>query len=100
MFVAQVYGITLGLDAQIVLFLTVILASIGAAGIPHGSLVMMAVIFSAVGLPLEAIGMLVAVDRILTMCRTATNVFSDLVGAAIVDKNGTEFSLDSANSEV
>ena len=83
-FVAQVYGRTLGMDEQMLIFITALLTSVGAAGIPHASLVMMTVVFQAVGLPLEAIGLLLGVDRILTMCRTATNVWSDLAGAAII----------------
>jgi proton glutamate symport protein len=83
-FIAQVYGIHLGPGEQALLFITALLASIGAAGIPHASLVMMAVVFEAVGLPLEAIGLLLGVDRVLTMCRTATNVWSDISGAAVV----------------
>jgi proton glutamate symport protein len=86
LFVAQVYGRQLGLDDQLLLFVIALLASIGAAGIPHASLVMMTVVFEALGLPLEAIGMLLGVDRVLTMCRTATNVWSDLAGAAIIDR--------------
>ncbi len=86
LFVAQVYGHHLGLDQQLLLFVIALLASVGAAGIPHGSLVMMTVVFEALGLPLEAIGMLLGVDRILTMCRTATNIWSDLAGAAIIER--------------
>ncbi len=86
LFVAQVYGIHLGFDEQILLFVIALLASVGAAGIPHASLIMMTVVFEALGLPLEAIGMLLGIDRILTMCRTATNVWSDLAGAAIIDR--------------
>jgi proton glutamate symport protein len=84
LFVAQVYGIHLGLGDQALIFVTALLASIGAAGIPHASLVMMAVVFDAVGLPLDAIGLLLGVDRVLTMCRTATNVWGDLAGAAVI----------------
>jgi proton glutamate symport protein len=86
LFIAQVYGRQLGVDDQLLLFVTALLASVGAAGIPHASLVMMTVVFEAVGLPLEAIGMLLGVDRLLTMCRTATNVWSDLAGAAVVSR--------------
>jgi len=86
LFVAQIYGHHLGLDQQLLLFVIALLASVGAAGIPHASLVMMTIVFEALGLPLEAIGMLLGVDRILTMCRTATNVWSDLAGAAIVER--------------
>ena len=86
LFVAQVYGHHLGLDDQLLLFVIALLASVGAAGIPHASLVMMTVVFDALGLPLEAIGMLLGVDRVLTMCRTVVNVWSDLAGAAVIDR--------------
>ena len=85
LFVAQAIGYDLSVGAQLLIFLTALLASVGAAGIPHASFVMMGVVFTAVGLPLEAVGTLFAVDRLLTMCRTATNIWSDLAGAAIID---------------
>jgi len=84
LFIAQVYGHPMGLTEQTIVFVTVLLASVGAAGIPHASLVMLAVVFQAVGLPLDAIGLLLGVDRVLTMCRTATNVWGDLAGAAVI----------------
>ena len=57
--------------------LTALFASIGAAGIPMAGLVMMSIVLSAVGLPLEGVGLIIAVDRILDMCRTTVNVWSD-----------------------
>ena len=90
-FIAQVFGRNLGMDEQVLILVTALFASVGAAGIPHASLVMMTVVFEAVGLPLEAIGMLLGVDRVLTMCRTATNVWSDLAGAAIIERIGGRF---------
>lgn len=84
LFIAQCYGVELGLGQQLVVMLTALLASIGAAGIPHAGLVMMSIVLGAVGLPLEGIGMILAVDRILDMCRTTVNVWSDSVGAASV----------------
>jgi proton glutamate symport protein len=86
LFVAQAYGIDLGLGQQLIVCLTALLASVGAAGIPHAGLVMMTIVFQAVGLPLEAIGVILGVDRILDMCRTTTNIWSDAVGAAVVDR--------------
>lgn len=84
LFIAQCYGVELGFIQQLTVVLTALLASVGAAGIPHAGLVMMGIVLGAVGLPLEGIGMILAVDRILDMCRTAVNVFSDSVGAATV----------------
>ena len=86
LFVAQAYGIDLTFGQQMIVCLTALLASVGAAGIPHAGLVMMTIVFQAVGLPLEAIGVILGVDRILDMCRTTTNVWSDAVGAAVVDR--------------
>jgi Na+/H+-dicarboxylate symporter len=83
-FIAQVYGIDLTLGQQVLIFLTATLAAIGAAGIPSAGLVTMAIVLKAVGLPLEGIGMILAVDRILDMCRTAVNVWGDTAGCAVV----------------
>ena len=85
-FIAQVYGFDLTFSAQILIVLTALLASIGAASVPMAGLVMMTIILSAVGLPLEAVGLIIAVDRFLDMFRTATNVLSDSVGTVIVAK--------------
>ncbi len=84
LFIAQAYGIHFGVGQQVIVVLTALLASIGAAGIPMAGLVMMTVILKAVGLPLEGVGMVLAVDRILDMCRTAVNVWSDSCGAVII----------------
>jgi proton glutamate symport protein len=67
-----------------------ILTSIGVAGIPAASLVAIAIILSAVGLPLEGIGLILAVDRLLDMMRTSVNVFSDSCGAVIIAKSEGE----------
>ena len=83
-FIAQVYGIDLTISQQVLIFLTATLAAIGAAGIPSAGLVTMAIVLNAVGLPLEGIGMILAVDRILDMCRTSVNVWGDTVGCAVV----------------
>jgi Na+/H+-dicarboxylate symporter len=64
--------------------ITALLASIGAAGIPHAGLVMMVIILQAVGLPVEMQGIIIAVDRVLDMCRTSVNVWSDSCGCAVV----------------
>jgi proton glutamate symport protein len=85
-FIAQVYGFDLTFGAQLLIVLTALLASIGAASVPMAGLVMMTIILSAVGLPLEAVGLIIAVDRFLDMFRTATNVLSDSVGTVIVAK--------------
>ncbi len=85
-FIAQVYGIGLTLDLQLLIALTALLASIGAASVPMSGLVMMSIILTAVGLPLEGVAIILAVDRLLDMFRTAVNVLSDSCGAVIVAK--------------
>lgn len=83
-FIAQVYGISLGIGQQLLVVLTALLASVGAAGIPMAGLVMMVIVLRAVGLPIEGVGLILAVDRVLDMCRTSVNVWSDTVGAAVI----------------
>lgn len=83
-FIAQVYGIDLSFTQQILVTITALLASIGAASVPMSGMVMMFVILNAVGLPLEGVGLILAVDRILDMFRTTLNVLSDSCGAVIV----------------
>ncbi len=84
LFIAQVYGVPLGFGAQLVVVLLSLLTSIGVAGVPSASLVAIVVILSSLGLPAEAIGLLMVFDRILDMMRTSVNVFSDSCGAAII----------------
>ena len=84
MFIAQAYGIELGFVQQFTIVLMALVTSIGVAAIPSASLVAIAIILAAVGLPVEAIGLILAVDRVLDMCRTSVNVFSDSCGAVII----------------
>jgi Na+/H+-dicarboxylate symporter len=85
LFVAQAYGMDLSLGEQATVLVMATLASVGTAGIPSASLVMIAVILGALGLPLEGIGLIMALDRLLDMCRTSVNVWGDVSGAAIYD---------------
>ena len=84
LFIAQIYGIDLPVTAQVVVFFTATLASIGAAAIPEAGLVMMSLVLTAVGLPLEGIGIILAIDWFLDRCRTTVNVWGDSVGAAVI----------------
>jgi Na+/H+-dicarboxylate symporter len=86
LFIAQAYGLELGLAQQLLVFVTATLAAIGAAGIPEAGLVTMVIVLQAVGLPLEGIGLLLAVDWLLDRFRTATNVWGDAVGAALLHR--------------
>ncbi|WP_321346019.1 dicarboxylate/amino acid:cation symporter [uncultured Draconibacterium sp.] len=90
MFIAQAYGVDLSITQQAFVVVTALLASIGAAGIPMAGLVMITVVLSAVGLPLEGIGLILAVDRPLDMLRTSVNVWSDSCGAVTVARSENE----------
>ncbi len=83
-FIVQVLGITLTVGEQFLVVVTSLLASIGAAGIPMAGLVMIGVILTAIGIPIKYIGLIIAIDPLLDMCRTSVNVWSDSNGAAIV----------------
>ncbi|MDO9451280.1 MAG: dicarboxylate/amino acid:cation symporter [Stagnimonas sp.] len=76
-FIAQAYGLHLSFGAQFTVVALALITAVGVAGIPSASLVAIAVILSAIGLPLEGVGLILAVDRVLDMCRTALNVLGD-----------------------
>ena len=84
MFVAQAYGINLSFTTQFMVVILALISSIGVAGVPSASLVAVVVVLKAIGLPVEGIGLFIAVDRILDMCRTTVNVFSDSCCAVLV----------------
>ena len=85
LFISQVIGVSLSLPQQIIVVLTSIFASVGAAGIPEAGLVTMTLVFSAVGLPTEYIAILITVDWFLDRCRTAINVMGDITVSALLD---------------
>ncbi len=89
-FIAQAYGIELSFATQFTIVMVALLTSIGVAGIPAASLVAISIILAAIGLPVEAIGLILAVDRVLDMCRTTVNVFSDSCGAVIIARTEGE----------
>ena len=84
LFIAQAYDIHLTLFQQGIIVLTAILASVGAAGIPSAGLVTMVAVLSSVQLPIEGVGLILAIDRILDMFRTVTNVYGDAVGSLVI----------------
>ncbi|GAP67953.1 Na?dicarboxylate symporter [Bacteroidales bacterium 6E] len=90
MFIAQAYGIDLSFTEQMIVVFTALLASIGAAGIPMAGLVMITVVLTAVDLPLEGVGLIIAVDLILDMMRTTVNVWSDSCGAVTIARSEGE----------
>ncbi len=91
-FIAQVNGIELSAGAMVIVFLTATLAAIGAAGIPEAGLVTMVMVLNAVDLPVEGIGMILAVDWFLDRCRTTVNAWGDAVGSAVIARlEGMQF---------
>lgn len=85
-FIAQSYGIDLSMAQMVIVFFTATLAAIGAAGIPEAGLVTMVLVLQAVGLPLEGVGMILAIDWLLDRFRTTVNVWGDGIGAAVIDR--------------
>jgi len=86
LFIANLVGLDLALSQQFVLFFIAMIASIGAPGIPSAGMVTMAMVLQVLGLPLEALGILIPMDRLLDTFRTTVNVEGDLVGTLIIDK--------------
>ena len=84
LFIAQAYGLELTLGVQFTIVVVALLTSIGVAGVPSASLVAIAIILTAIGLPIDAIGALMLFDRLLDMCRTAINIWGDCCCATIV----------------
>jgi len=90
MFLAQAYGLDLTLGTQFTIVVIALLTSIGVAGVPAASLVAIAIILTAIGLPVEAIGVLMVFDRILDMVRTSINIFGDSCAAVIIARMSGE----------
>ena len=97
-FVAQVYDVHLGLGGYLTVILMATLASIGTAGVPSAGLVMLVMVFEQVGLPVEAIGAILGIDRLLDMTRTAVNVCGDAAVTAIVAKSENQINLEIYNA--
>ena len=90
LFIAEAYGVHLGFAQQFLVVVIALLTSIGVAGIPAASLVAITLILTTIGLPLEAVGLILAVDRVLDMARTAVNVFSDSTAAVVIARSEGE----------
>lgn len=86
LFLAQLYGVELALGQQVTVVLVCILGGVGTAGVPAGSLPVIAMILGMVGVPAEGIGLILGVDRFLDMCRTTLNVTGDLAAAVVVSR--------------
>ncbi len=94
LFIAQIYGIEMTPAVQFTVVILALLTSVGVAGVPAASLVAIVIILNAIGLPLEAIGLILATDRILDMARTSVNVYGDSVGAAVIARSEGEALLE------
>ena len=87
LFLAQFFGVELGLTQQVLILVLCILGGIGAAGVPGGSLPVIAMILAMFGIPPEGIGLILGVDRLLDMCRTVVNVGGDMVGSVVIGRS-------------
>lgn len=99
-FIAQVYGIDIGLTGYLTVVLTATLASIGTAGVPGVGLITLAMVLQQVGLPVEGIAMIIGVDRLLDMVRTSVNITGDSVVSTIVAKSENALSLETFNDDI
>ena len=99
-FVAQAFGINLSVVDYLTVIVTATLASVGTAGIPSVGLVTLAMVFNSVGLPVEGIGLIMGIDRILDMIRTAVNVTGDAVCTTIIARQNGSIDLDVYNTDV
>jgi DAACS family dicarboxylate/amino acid:cation (Na+ or H+) symporter len=92
LFLAQVFGVDLSPAAQFQVVLMAVLAGVGTAGVPGGSIPLIVVLMQSVGVPAAGIGIILGVDRLLDMCRTVLNVTGDLAVAACVARTDRETS--------
>lgn len=97
-FIANVYGVELGLSGYLTVILMSVLASIGTAGVPGVGLIMLSMVFVQVGLPVEGIGLILGVDRLLDMIRTSVNVTGDAVVTCVVAKSEKELEINTFNN--
>ncbi len=100
LFIAQICGVDLTIGQMLIIILTATLSSIGAAGVPGAAIVMVSMVLEAIGLPLEGIALVVGVDRILDMARTALNVGGDIAGAVVVASMEGELDAERTKNEV
>ncbi len=97
-FIAQVYGYELSLSMIITVILTATLASIGTAGVPGAGTIMLSMVLQSIGLPIEGIGLIMGIDRLVDMGRTVTNITGDAVCTAVIAKQEGEINMELANS--
>lgn len=99
-FVAQLYGVTLTANSYLTIIITATLASIGTAGIPGSGLIMLSMVLTSVGLPVEGIAMIMGIDRFVDMCRSTINILGDAVCTLIIAKGENEFDESVFNGEI
>jgi DAACS family dicarboxylate/amino acid:cation (Na+ or H+) symporter len=90
LFLAQFFGVDLNFGQQVLVLVMCILGAVGAAGVPGGSLPVIAMILAMFGIPPEGIGLILGVDRLLDMCRTVVNVGGDMVGSVVIGRSESE----------
>jgi DAACS family dicarboxylate/amino acid:cation (Na+ or H+) symporter len=100
LFVAQVFGIDLSLGQQLVVVVLSVLTAVGAAGVPGGSIPLLIVMATTVGVPGEGIGLILGVDRILDMCRTTVNVSGDLTAACVIARSEGVWRAEKMDEEI
>ncbi|WP_297591378.1 dicarboxylate/amino acid:cation symporter [Roseibium sp.] len=98
LFVAQAFGVELGMSEYITIILTSTLASIGTAGVPGAGLVMLSLVLTSVGLPLEGVAIIAGIDRILDMARTSLNVTGDAACTVVIAKSEGQLDFDAYNT--
>ena len=99
LFIAQIYQVDLGMNDMITIVLTATLASIGTAGVPGVGMIMLSMVLQSVGLPLEGIGLIMGVERIIDMFRTTVNVMGDNICTLIIANSEKEIDLEVYNKE-
>lgn len=97
LFIAQALGIPVGLEGQLAIVLTAVLASVGTAAVPGAGIIMLVIILQAIGVPTEGVALILGVDRILDMLRTATNVTGDMTVASVVASSEGQLETPAAN---
>jgi Na+/H+-dicarboxylate symporter len=98
-FIAQIYGISLDMTDYMLIAVTATVASIGTAGVPGSAMVMLTVTLGVIGLPLEGIAFIAAIDRIVDMIRTATNITGDMMTAVVIGKSEGQLDVEQFYSD-
>ena len=99
LFVAQAFGIDLGMPEYLTIILTATLASIGTAGVPGAGLIMLTLVLTTVGLPVEGVALIAGIDRILDMARTTVNISGDIAASVIIAKSENELDTSIYNAK-